>query len=108
MRQDFPANPPDSSGLCREIGLAAVAAELNLQVNTLESEVAEAVERGAAALFLAGYGPRLPHYPSRGRVGEQGSRRKVRQAVTKTRRSAHLRMKKVVVAQNDNSAAATL
>ncbi len=45
--------------LNREAGLAAVAAELHLQVSTLEFEVAEAVEKGAAALFLAGFGPRL-------------------------------------------------
>jgi hypothetical protein len=42
------------SSLCREIGLAAVATELNLQLNTLEP--AEAVEMGAAALLLAGTG----------------------------------------------------
>ena len=47
------------SCLNREAGLAAVAAELDLPVGTLEREVAEAVERGAAALFLAGFGPRL-------------------------------------------------
>jgi hypothetical protein len=38
------------SGLHREVGLAAVANELNLQLNTLEPDVAAAVERGAAAL----------------------------------------------------------
>ncbi len=49
------ANP--LSGLYREAGLAAVAVELNLPVYELAPEVAEAVERGAAALFLGGYGP---------------------------------------------------
>ena len=39
------------------IGLAAVAAELNLQIDTLEPNVGQAVQRGAAALFFAGYGP---------------------------------------------------
>ena len=34
-----------SSSLYHEIGLAAVATELNLQLNTLEPDVAEAVER---------------------------------------------------------------
>jgi hypothetical protein len=43
----------------REIGLAAVANELNLQLNTLDPDVAEALERGAAALFPAWYGPSL-------------------------------------------------
>ncbi len=47
------------SCLNREAGLAAVAAELHVQISTLEREVAEAIERGAAALFLAGFGPRL-------------------------------------------------
>jgi hypothetical protein len=51
------------SCLHREAGLAAVAAELNLQVHALDREEAEAVRRGAAALFLAGYGP----YTSRSR-----------------------------------------
>ena len=45
------------SGLYREVGLAAVANELNLQLNTLEHDVAAAVERGAAALLLAGREP---------------------------------------------------
>ena len=108
MRQDFPAKPENSSRVYREIGLAAVAAELNLQVNTLDPEVAKAVERGTAALFLRGVRPRLTRYPPRGRAGEQGSQRKARQAPTKTRRSAHLQMKKGAVAQNDNSATATL
>ena len=39
------------SCLYREVGLAAVANELNLQLNTLEPDVAAAVERGAAALL---------------------------------------------------------
>jgi len=47
--------PPD---LCRAFGLAAVAAELDLQMDTLEPEIAEAVGTGAATLFLAGYGPK--------------------------------------------------
>jgi len=44
--------------LYREIGLATVATEFNLQLDTLEPDVAEAVERGAAALLLAGFGRR--------------------------------------------------
>jgi hypothetical protein len=75
------------SCLHREAGLAAVAAELNLPIHTLDLEVAEAIKRGAAALFLAGYGPR----PIRGRqyartVSEGSPRRPLRNA-TKARRS---------------------
>jgi hypothetical protein len=44
-------------GLYREAGLAAVAVELDLQICELAPDVAEAVERGAAALFLSGHGP---------------------------------------------------
>ena len=38
------------SRLYREVGLAAVAAELNLQAAALEPDLAEAVERGALLL----------------------------------------------------------
>jgi hypothetical protein len=44
-------------GLYREAGLAAVAVELNLPVSELAPDVVEAVERGAAALFLSGHSP---------------------------------------------------
>ena len=64
MRQDplaFPSGWNQSAdfakplfGLYREAGLAAVAVEFNLRVYELAPEVAEAVERGAAALFLGG------------------------------------------------------
>jgi len=60
MSQDIPANPQvleqragESkllSRLYRDVGLAAVAAELELQANALEPEIAEAVERGAPLL----------------------------------------------------------
>ena len=60
MRQDLPAKTQtieQSAGqskllsrLYRDVGLAAVAAELNLQADALEAEVAEAVERGASLL----------------------------------------------------------
>jgi len=64
-----PASP--MSCVIREAGLAAVATELDLQVGTLEREVAEAVERGAAALFFAGFGPRLTKAGQTVGVGEQ-------------------------------------
>jgi hypothetical protein len=82
--------PTDSrkplSSLCHEIGLAAVAIELHLEFGALEPDVAEAIERGAAALFDAGYGPSL--IGRRRSVGarEKGSRQKVRRA-SKPRRS---------------------
>jgi hypothetical protein len=47
--------PTDSrkplSSLCREIGLAAVAIALNLELSTLQPDAAEAIEQGAAALL---------------------------------------------------------
>ena len=57
--------------LYREIGLAAVANELDLPLNTRDPDVAEAVERGAAALFPAWYGPSL----TRGAVAKRGTSR---------------------------------
>jgi hypothetical protein len=98
MRQDPPAFPgaceqsagfaEPLSSLCREAGLAAVAAELDLQVYELAPEVAEAVVRGAAALFLGGYGP----YPTLTRqsagVGKEGRQRKAPRAATKATRSS--------------------
>ena len=86
MRQDplaFPsvwnqsagfANP--LFGLYREAGLAAVAVELNLQVYELAPEVAEAVERGAAALFLGGYGPYSTLTRQSAGVGKEARQRK--------------------------------
>jgi hypothetical protein len=60
MSQHLPANSPaieQSAGhsrllsrLYREIGLAAVAAELKLQASALEPEIAEVIERGASML----------------------------------------------------------
>jgi hypothetical protein len=42
--------------MTHEVGMAAVAAELHLAINDLELDAADAVEKGAAALFLAGFG----------------------------------------------------
>ena len=60
MRQDLPAHPQilqqragDSkllSRLYRDVGMAAVAAELKLQASALEPEIAQALERGASIL----------------------------------------------------------
>ena len=61
MRQNLSVNPPVLeqragqskllSRLYRDVGLAAVAAELDLQLNALEPEMAEAVQRGASVLL---------------------------------------------------------
>ena len=75
------------SSLCREIGLAAVAIEVKLELSTLEPEVAEAIEQGAAALFDAGYGPSLIGRQRSIWVREKGSRQKVRRRASKTRQS---------------------
>ena len=45
--------------LYRAFGLAAVAAELDLRADMLEPDAAAAVQKGAAALVLAGFGPSL-------------------------------------------------
>jgi hypothetical protein len=73
-----------TSSLYRDIGLATVATELNLQLDTLESDVAEVFERGAAALLLAGFGPNLTRRRRSVRAGEQGSRHKPLGAQGKT------------------------
>ena len=100
MRQDPPAFPracEQSAGFAEalsclygEAGLAAVAVELNLQVQTLAPEVAEAVERGAAALFLGGYGPYAILTRQSAAVGREGRQRKAPHAATKARRSSNL------------------
>ena len=68
-------------GLYREAGLAAVAVELNLQVYELAPEVAEAVERGAAALFLGGYGPYSTLTRQSAGVGKEARQRNAPRAV---------------------------
>lgn len=74
--------------LCRAFGLAAVAAELNLQIEMLEPEVAEAVGMGAAALFLAGYGPKGIHSRSRRPFEWDDTRNRVRRDLLRSRRLA--------------------
>jgi hypothetical protein len=59
-----------------------------LQVDTLEPEVAEAVERGAAALFLSGYGPHPKRTRQRAGVAKQ-SRRRAGAAIVSTLATKH-------------------
>ena len=88
--------PPSS--LYRDIGLATVATELNLQLNALEP--AEAVEMGAAALLLAGDAPSLTHHRRSVRVGAGGGRHKVRRYLAgKARQSRRFPAGKSVIAK---------
>ena len=68
-------------GLYREAGLAAVAVEFNLQVDELAPEVAEAIERGAAALFLGGYSPYSTLTRQSDEVGKEARQRKTPHAI---------------------------
>ena len=90
------------SPLCRAFGLAAVAAELNIEMDTFEPETARAIERGAAALFLAGYGPRLTGSAASARLNERNGKRGARGAFTKAKRSEHLQKKNRVGATVGN------
>ena len=68
MQQNLPINRAELdktlghgkplSSMTHEIGMASVAAELHLGIDELELDAADSVERGAAALFLAGFGPK--------------------------------------------------
>jgi len=58
------------SSMTREVGMAAVAAELHLGIDDVELDAAEAVEKGAAALFLAGFGPQRVASIARGRTAK--------------------------------------
>jgi hypothetical protein len=83
------------SSLCRAVGMAAVATELSLQVHSLDPVTAAAVERGAAALFLAGYGPRSFGDAADARLDEKESEHKARLARSRSMRSPRPRTKKV-------------
>lgn len=73
------------SSLCHEIGLAAVAMELDLELGALQPDAAEAIERGRAALFDAGYEATLIGRRQGARAREKGSRQKVRRRASKAR-----------------------
>jgi hypothetical protein len=77
MRRKHPRRSPETKTPLldpRTLGLAAVAAELNLEVDTLEPEVGQAVQKGAASLYLAGYGPRSGRVRARRHI-DKGDRR---------------------------------
>jgi len=103
MHQDLPINRAavdrilghvrPLSSMCREVGLAAVAAELQLHIDDLELDAADAVERGAAALFLGGFSPKTTASTSYRRSGK-GVARKLRRSTT-ARRSRRLRTGKL-------------
>jgi hypothetical protein len=77
MRAKRPRRGPETRSPLLDLhalGLAAVAAELKLEIDTLEPEVGQAVQRGAASLFLAGY--RRPSARARARRHvDKGDRR---------------------------------
>ena len=75
------------SSLCHEIGLAAVAFELNVDLSALDHDVAEAIERGAAALFDAGYRPSPIGRLRSARADEKDSHDKVRRQAGKAKQS---------------------
>jgi hypothetical protein len=75
------------SGLCRKVGLAAVANELDLQLDTLEPDVAAAVQRGSAAPLRAGREPGPTRHRRSVRARKEGSRHKVWRLASKATRS---------------------
>ena len=81
-----PTDRPPSI-LCHEIGLAAVASGLNLDLDTLQPDVAEAIERGAAALFDAGYGSSLIERRRRVWTPEKSRRQKAWRGASKAGQS---------------------
>jgi hypothetical protein len=93
MRHTLPANaraaPATSLELCRAVGLAAVATEFNLQIDTLEPKAARvAAGSGVAALFRTGCGPRGLGSRSNRRFGWVSSRAAARHAENRSRRAA--------------------
>ena len=76
------------SSMTHEVGMAAVAAELHLGIDDLELDAADAVEKGAAALFLAGFGPKRVASVARARTAKVSGRKIGRSA--SARRSRRL------------------
>ena len=88
------------SSLCRDIGLASVATELNVQLDTLEPDIADAIERGAAALLLARFSTSLTWRRRSVRAGEQGGRHKLPGLARKARRSRRFLTGKSLIAKH--------
>jgi hypothetical protein len=76
------------SSMAHEVGMAAIAAELHLDIDDLELDAADAVQKGAAALFLAGFGRQRVASIARGRTAK-GSGRKAGRAAS-VRRTGRL------------------
>ena len=60
--------------------MAAVAAELHLDLDDLDLDAADDVEKGAAALFLAGFGPKRVASIARSRTAKGSGRKAGRSA----------------------------
>jgi hypothetical protein len=92
MRRTLPENARAARALslklCRSVGLAAVATEFNLQIDTFELEAAGLAGSGVAALRRGGYGPRGLGSQSIRRFGWVSSRAEARHAETRTQRAA--------------------
>ena len=87
------------SSMTHEVGMAAVAAELHLDLDDLELDAADDVEKGAAALFLAGFGPKRVASIARGRTAKGSGRNTGRSA--SVRRSARFHTAKGRSPPND-------
>lgn len=77
------------SSMTREVGMAAIAAELHLGIDDLELDAADDVEKGAAALFLAGFGPKRVASIARGRTSKSSGRNTGRSASVRRSRRFH-------------------
>ena len=86
-------------GMSRELGLAAVAAELQLNIHELDFDAAGAVQKGAAALFLAGFGARQVEAPGHARAVKAVGRA-LRRSTTEPRRSSRRRLADVATSAN--------
>ena len=72
--------------------MAAVAAELHLGIDDLELDAADAVEKGAAALFLAGFGFQRVASIAGGRTAKGSGRKAGRSADVRRARRLHTRV----------------
>jgi len=97
------------SSLYREIGLAAVAKGLNLQLNTLAPERLPLTwprPSSAGASFSPGRRPSLTRFPSSIRAGEQGGLRRTRYMASKATAPSVWRREKLRLRNGWRTAAA--